>query len=279
MQSITFVGHKSLGGARMRGRDVAERLQQRGYDTQFYAWDELPSGKLGTVVIVKYWTPQIVELRKRCRLLIGDPLDCFSQTKPNAEPADFWRWYYKEVRPDIILSTSPACSETMQDCGARSVLAPHHADERIGTDWYDPNGPVVYAGGERFLGNELERIYDACNSIGKRFIARYDKDCWQVLKGASLSLCVRYGKERTALNLYCKPTVKVANASRAGIPIYATDDPAIYSLDSGNRIYLKGDGDSSRLLIDPEFRESLSVFPYPWTLDTHCELLRNLADA
>lgn len=275
--SIAFVGHKNLGGARMRGRDVAERLQQQGYDARFYSWEELPAGNLDTVVVIKYWTPQIIELRKHCRLLIGDPLDCFSQTKPNAEPTDFWRWYCKQVNPDIILSTSPACSETMEGCGDRVVLAPHHADERIGTDWYNPYGMVVYAGGQRFLGDQAPLISEACAKLGRKFCTAYDKDCWRLLQGAVLSLCVRFGKERTPLNLQCKPTVKVANAARAGVPVLATPDPAIWSL-VGQTIECRG-GDLDWFRDVLRGTSNQQPLDYPWTLDTHCELLRSLADA
>lgn len=252
----------------MRGRDVAARMGEH-----FADWHNVPQGPLDTVVCVKYWDPVIREIRKRCKRLIVDGLDCWSQTHPMWQPADFWQWVQTQTQCDLMLGCSPSAVESMQAAGCAAVCAPHHADERIGTDWYDADGPIVYAGGERFLGDERPRIEAACKALGREFVCRFDKDCWQALKGAALSLCVRFGKERTPLALIAKPTVKIANAARGRIPTLATMDSAITSLHPpGSSALFDGGWDNS-------IANGLACLPpiYPWTLDTHCTLIRKLA--
>lgn len=257
----------------MRGRTIAERM-----GATFKDWSQLPAGPLDTVVVVKYWTPQIRDLRKRCRLLCLDPLDCFTKTHPKMAPEQFWDWCYQETACDVMIATSPACERTMQSPHWRTVLSPHHADERIGIDWYDPDGPVVYAGGERFLGDERPRIEAACRELGREFVCRFDGECWKALKGAALSLCVRFGKERTRLNLECKPTVKVANAARAGLRVLSTRDSSIESLETDSIGFTNPDALSWGE--DIKWAMSDSWYPkYPWTVDTHCAVVRSLADA
>ncbi len=220
-----MIGRKGLGGVRMRGVDIAARLGVPFCDSR-----EIPPGKLGTVVVTKYWPENIREIRSRCERLILDPLDCWCQTNPTMRAQDFWRWCQLETDADMMVATTPSVEETMRGAGVSALYAPHHADQRIKPDWRDPRGPVVYAGGVRYLGQERDAIAAACRTLGREFIVRDDKDCWQALQGASVVISTRFGVERTPLNIWCKPGVKLANAARAGIPVLATRDPAIYSL-------------------------------------------------
>lgn len=223
--NAAIIGRSGLGGVVMRGIDVAQRLGIPFFDSRM-----LPPGRYGTLIIVKYWPDNIAEIRSRCDRMILDPLDCWCQTHPEMKPGQFWRWCKEQTRCDAMVSTSPAVSEMMQSAGISTMYAPHHADQRIGRDWYNPDGPVVYAGGGRYLGSEAKAIEQACKDIGRGFVLRQDSECWQALQGAALVLSCRFGPERTPLNIWCKPGVKIANAARAGIPVLATRDPAIYTL-------------------------------------------------
>lgn len=224
--TLTFIGRKGLGGVQMRGMQVARVL-----GATFHDWKSVPDNQFDTVVLVKYWDQeQIPSLRRACRNLILDPLDCWTQTRPDYRPADFWRWCQQQTQCDSMIATSPAMAESMADAGIQATVIPHHADPTIAPDWYERTGPVVYAGGSRFLGDAFKSIKDACNALGRGFIAREGRDCQNALQGASLTISVRLGDERTPLNVWCKPAVKVANAAAAGIPILCTDDPAITSL-------------------------------------------------
>lgn len=222
---FAIIGRSGLGGCRMRGADIAARIGIPFYDSR-----QLPPGKYDTLVICKYWPDNIEEIRSRCRRLILDPLDCWCQTFPLMRAQEFWKWCQEVTGADAMISTTPSVTETMQAAGITTYYAPHHADQRIGTDWRNPRGPVVYAGGVRYLGGEADRIAEACKAIGREFIVRDDKHCYEALRGASVVLSTRFGVERTPLNIWCKPGVKLANAARAGIPVLATRDPAIYTL-------------------------------------------------
>jgi hypothetical protein len=222
---LAFTGNSKLGGVQMRGRDVADRI-----GVPFVPLADAACLRFRTLVLVKYWPDNVSALRQQCDRLILDPLDCWTQTKPHAEPEAFWRWVAGQTGCDAMLATSPAVQATMALAGVATILAPHAADPRIASTLHDPSGPVVYAGGERFLGDQAPAIKAACKTLGRKFVARFDRDCWQALRGAALSLCVRFGEERSPLNLVGKPLVKVANAAAAGVPVLATPDPAIESM-------------------------------------------------
>lgn len=225
MIPFAIIGRSGLGGVRMRGIDIAARIGVPFFDSRM-----LPPGRYGTLIVVKYWPDNIREIRSRCERLILDPLDCWCQTQPQMKPQEFWRWCKAETRCDAMVATTPSVAETMKSSGVEVLYAPHHADQRIGTDWYNPDGPVVYAGGGRYLGSEAKAIEAACEIVGRKFVIRQDADCWQALEGAALALSCRFGPERTPLNIWCKPGVKLANAARAGIPVLATHDPAVFTL-------------------------------------------------
>jgi len=221
---IAFTG-KNIGGVRMRGVDVAERL-----GVPFININKLKlSDRFNTLVLVKYWDDPLL-LRRCCDQLIFDPLDCWSSTKPNAKPCDFWQWTRKLLQFDEIIATSPACLESMACLPESKVIGhmlPHHADLRVGPDWHNPNGPVVYAGGRRFISSALPQIESACKQLGRNLLLDHGRNCWRRLQGASLCLHLRLPPEDTLLNQYCKPQVKLENTAAAGLPILATCDPCV----------------------------------------------------
>jgi len=165
----------------MRGRDVAERLGVPFFDLR----DDFGPERWDAIILVKYFRKEAKRVRAACDLLIHDALDVFTQTKPLADPVDFWRWCQRQTGADMLVATSPACERLMQDAGATTLYAPHHADLRISRDWYSESGPVVYAGGERFLGDQHEAIMRACKRRGREFVTRFCREGWLALQGAS----------------------------------------------------------------------------------------------
>lgn len=278
MTNIAFTGRRALGGVKMRGVAVADKL-----GVPFVDLSEL-SGRYDTLVLVKYWThgrdhDYSKVLRRSCERLIFDPLDVFSSTKPLAEPSEFWRWCWKRLQFNDLIATSPACADSMVS-GVPSLmpepvqfhLLPHHADPRIGPDWYNPRGPVVYAGGLRFIQSALVEIQAACDRLGRRLLLDYNKDCWRRLQGAALALHLRLPPEDTPLNRYCKPQVKLENAAAAGLPCLATADPCVMSLDIPHIVAASGDffGDIRWSL------ENAAPLTNPVTLDHHCARMAQL---
>lgn len=262
MIPAAIIGRSEMGGVKMRGVDIAVRAGLQFFDSRM-----LPPGRYGTLIIVKYWPDNIREIRSRCDRLILDPLDCWCQTQPQMKPQEFWRWCKEQTGCDAMVATAPSVAETMKSCGVEVLYAPHHADPRVGTDWYNPDGPVVYAGGGRYLGSEVKAIEAACARLGRDFVSRQDADCWQALQGAALALSCRFGPERTPLNIWCKPGVKLANAARAGIPVLATHDPAVFTLCDVEMVTGDWEADIAAALKSPPCNA-------PHAIDDYANLLR-----
>lgn len=261
---LIMTGRSGLGGVKMRGVDIAARIGVPFYDSRTF-----PAGRHGTVIVTKYWPDNIREIRARCDRLILDPLDCWCQTQPMMRAMDFWRWCQEQTGADAMIATTPSVVETMRGAGIKTYYAPHHADQRVGTDWRDPQGPVVYAGGVRYLGQERAAIAEACRAIGREFVIDDGRDCWRALQGASVVLSTRFGVERTPLNIWCKPGVKLANAARAGLPVLATRDPAVFTLCETEII--TGDWEE-------DLRAAIASEPChaPHDLELYCDVLRGL---
>lgn len=261
---VAFVGRPKLGGVKMRGVAVARELGVPFIDSR----EIRASDRWDALVLVKYWDEHAATLRAACERLIFDPLDCWMQTKPYANPEAFWNWTWKQLRFDAIIGTSPACIETMEATPKRRFsvhLAPHHADPRVGPDWYDPNGPIVYAGGRQYIEAALPKLEKL-----PRMRFDFEKDAWKSLRGASLMLHVRLHPHDTPLNRHCKPQVKLENAAAAGLPILATDDPCVTSmLPTGYPVVRK---------IDDWFGNNPLPSPLcnPVTLADHCNRMREI---
>lgn len=265
MLPFAITGRRGLGSVQMRGVDVARMLGVPFFDLD----QDLP--EVDTLLIVKHWPRDVARLRSQCRRLILDPLDCFWRT-PAADPVPYWRSVFGQVGCDAMLATSPAAAALMRAAGVPEVLlAPHHADPRIGRDWHNPAGPVVYAGMRCFLGTEAPAIASACTRLGRSFVVNDRHDAWRSLQGASLALSPRLWRSRTPLNTHCKPAVKLANAARAGIPCLATPDPAITTLADVPTC----DGGENW---EPAIAAALTTPPptAQWTIEQHCELLLQL---
>ena len=227
MIELAFVGQRSLGGVQMRGVAVADALGVPFFDLK----DLRKADKIRTLILVKGHGRYAKDIRHSCERLIYDPLDAwFLSGREHDLPDVFWRWTHAQLAFDEIIATTPACAATMQDAlpGVPVHLAPHHADPTIRPS-YDPDGPVVYSGAKRYLGNELPAIKHACKTLGRKLVIESGKGPPKKLAGASLVLHVRMPPHDTPLNRWCKPQVKLENAAAAGCPILVSDHPCATS--------------------------------------------------
>lgn len=227
---IAFVGVKGLGGVVMRGQQPAYEL-----GVPCLGLHELKEhGKFDVLILVKYHREYGSLIRKRCNRLIYDPLDCWSSLKHwrHADPVEFWKWTRRELGYDEIIATSPACATVMQEAlpMVKVHMLPHHADRMVGPHWHDPDGPIVYAGGQRFLGDQMLAIEAGCRANLRELIVDIGRACEKSLKGSALCLHPRLAPEDSPLNRWCKPQIKLENCAAAGLPILATKHPCIYSL-------------------------------------------------
>lgn len=253
------LGPTSYGSYRMRGRPIAEAFGFREFNSRGTI---VPSGpRYDVALAVKCGVPPAV--RKHADRVIWEPLDLWfgNRRQSQLEPAEFFRRQYKINRfDDVIVST-----ETL-DAAARDSLpenvtvhfVPHHADPRIGLDWYDPDGPIVYAGGRDFVRGFVEGIEEAGERIGRRVVFDFQHHAWKSLRGASLVLAPRLNG-RSPMNLVGKPAVKLANASQAGIPALTTPDPAGSLFSDVRTLDVEGWRDPGRL--DLTLREALGDAP------------------
>lgn len=215
---VAIVGDTAFGGVRMRGIQIALQNHWEMIDIA----DFKPKSKYDVLILVKYAGGYANLLRENCHRLIFDPLDCWAGR--DEAPAEFWERLRDEVCFDDIIATSPACAATMP---GRVHLIPHHADVRVRPNKYDPAGPVVYIGDERYIRDGIQPIRAACEKLRRQLhIGTHPV----LLHGASVALAPRLGRSSTEISRTCKPCVKVENAAAAGVPVLATDDSAITSL-------------------------------------------------
>ena len=271
---IAFTGRSSLGGVQMRGMAVAEELGVEFIDVRKLK----PFHRFDVLVLVKYFSDSQTQLLRRCcDRLIYDVLDPWSSWKIHDKdvPKRFWSWVCHHLRLDDLIATSPACAKTMKKAPAQVHLLPHHADPRIRDGWYDPNGPIVYAGGERFIRNQFPQIESACRKIGKPFVMNTTNSGWQALHGASLCLHPRLPPHDLLLNKYCKPQIKSENAAAAGLPMLATDDPCVTSLRPDVVTWKPGDDWTERM------QSAIEAGPIrnPVSLEEHAKRIMQVLEA
>lgn len=220
---VAIVGNGRLGGVKMRGVAVANACGFDFIDLK----DVRQAGHYDTVVLVKYWADKAKLIRKMCDRLIFDPLDCFSSLGPHQAAETFWPATRRELGYDDIIATSNACSACMTMALKGMIpthVLRHHADPRIESNWYDPDGHVVYAGGIRYLGDHLTELSKACESLGSRYrlVVNDSRDPVPSLYGASIAIHLRMPPYDSPLHRWCKPQVKLENAAAAGLRCVAT---------------------------------------------------------
>ena len=224
-----LVGPRTFGTFQMRGQPIKEARDWPAWDNR----KEVTIDRRFDVGLAIKCDPPPV-MREMCDRLIMDVLDLWwsNHRLMKMEPARYWKSIYSQHRFDDLIATSPASQESMQLAlpGVPVQLVPHAADPRVRSDWYDPNGPIVYAGARVFVDKCRSVVTEAAKYIDKRIVWDYDHNAWRSLNGASLVLAIRMPPYNSMLNRIAKPQVKVANAAQAGIPVLCTDDPAIISL-------------------------------------------------
>jgi len=228
--SACVIGPLSFGSFQMRGKPIATELGLKVYNSRSKVRVDR---EYDVALVVKAGVPPVV--RKAAKRVIWEPLDLWWGDRKEAalDPEDWllrkWElWQFDE----IILSTigmKEAAEAALSSKGVIIHLVPHHADERVGLDWYDPAGPIVYAGMRDFVRPAIPAIEEAAAAIGRKVVFDFAHHAWQSLEGASLVLAPRLGL-RTKMNVIGKPTVKIANAAQAGIPVLATPDSSITDL-------------------------------------------------
>ena len=224
MTDATICGMASYGAVRMRGVAVAAAMGAPFADLKA----GVPSADV--VVLVKRCPEGVAaELRRSCRVLIWDPLD--SWISDNAQDVGYWSRMRDKLGFDVIVSTSPSCSDAMWASGARVHMLPHHADPRIG-HWVDPKGPVVYCGGMQYVMGAVKAIAAAAKAVGHEFLVHEGNEAWKGLKRAALCVHMRVAPHDYELNRLCKPQVKAENAMAARVPVVGMD-PCFSTLYNG----------------------------------------------
>lgn len=225
--SIAVAGPLDYGTFNLRGLPIHEKL-----DTDLLNIRHPPAKNYDVIILVKRvldsgFSPS-PEYRKKAGKLIFDPLDYWN-SKEKTLASRFWGRTFKQIQPDIVLATSPACLKAMSNntTNTRIELVPHQADPRIDDNWYDPSGPIVYIGDPRFIEKRRPIIREACDMM--RIPFKHSKDI-NDLKGARLVLALRLSPWQTDLNIKCKPQIKVENALAGGIPVLTTGHRAETSL-------------------------------------------------
>lgn len=213
---------RACGGFRMRGAAPAGLLGWKVVKPDQACGE---GAGVDAVVLVKYDDGTGSLIRRHCRVMVYDPLDAWMKANQKDDPGDFFFRRWQSMRFDAILAASPSSAEVMRAVlpeTVKVVLAPHHPDPLCVPDWYNPYGPVVYAGGPKYLGEAAtSRIASACRQLGRVFRLDDRKDAYG-LKGAAACIALREYPHDTPLNRLCKPQVKLANALACGIPALAS---------------------------------------------------------
>ncbi len=226
------VGPLSFGSYRMRGRPIVEAFGFREYNSR--AKIRL-NGRdtFDVALVVKAGVPPVI--RKAAKRLIWEPLDLWFEHREQAKqsPEEWIRKQHAANKFDeIIVSTIPMMEAADKIPGLVVHFIPHHADPRVGNDgtaWRNPSGPIVYSGHSYFVKGFEDSIRAAGKLIEREVILDHSHHSWKSLRGTSLVLAPRLAS-RHRMNLEGKPTVKLANASEAGIPALATPDEAVVTL-------------------------------------------------
>lgn len=227
-KSGVIFGPTSFGSYQMCGKPLAGVL---GFSEMNSRAKFKFERKVDVALVVKTGIP--APIRQKAKRVIWMPLDVWfaSGNAANMEPGEWFRRQHDVFRFDDVIVATPALQAAAEaELVKRQVrvhLVPHHADPRVGLDWRKADGPIVYSGQKDFIGDEgFAVLQQAARLIDREFRTAIG---FEVLEGAALVLAPRL-LLRTKLNVLGKPTVKLANAAQAGIPVLATDDPSITGL-------------------------------------------------
>lgn len=227
---IGVCGNPAYGSWQRRGAPLVDA----------FGWDQLavdqpvPREDYDCIILAKrnlrriHWFP--TNLRQACKYLILDPLDWWtSDEEQDPNPVNLWRHIYRLLEPDYVIATSSTCKATMIEGFPEHVRVfeiPHPCDPSISSGWYDPLGPVVYAGAEAPFEGLQDKFQSAIRRLDREFRIRYTSTDAGPLKGASLQVCMRNGIHMTPLNELCRPLIKLENAAAATMPVLCNGTPA-----------------------------------------------------
>lgn len=232
---VAVCGPRGYGSWRARGGGLANA----------HGWEILDCRKpiprdYDTIWVVKrrLGLPLPANLRDRCGRLIFDPLD-FWASPSSADPYSCWLRLWNQFRFDDLIATSPASQEAMQHglkgSAVQVHLLPHQCDGRIEPDWYDENGPLVYAGSRCFIGKYQNTLEEAARRLGRAIRFDYSQHhAWRSLKGAALQLCLRFPPHNCRWNRLHRPQIKLENSAAGGIPLLYNGHECEVSLHDGH---------------------------------------------
>lgn len=228
MPHYALIGPTGYGSFRFVGRPLAERLGCEVYDSR--SPFQLTSAHYRAICTLKADVSS--EVRRRCELLVYHPVDHWTSCgRASAmQPADYWRQQFDRNQFDVIVASTVAAAESMRAALPGSVrveFVPHPANPGVHPGGFDASGPVVYSGLRTFIAGGLAEITAACLAIGRPFVHSSSSNPSTILRGAALVLAPRLPPSDNPLNRVAKPTQKVENAIAAGLPLLATDCPAI----------------------------------------------------
>lgn len=228
---IAVAGREGMGGFEMRGRLIAALM---GWEVIPLVRGRTPKIKrYDAIVLVKYDLEHAIALRSSCGLLVWDALDAFSQWGKNNQAVPFWRHCAGRIPFDAIIATSPECEAVMREALPSHHVwhLPHSADPRVDPIDWSHDGDVVYWGGGQYIASGVPMIQRACKQLGRRFVLDESKGPWRASAPVSCVLHLRLPPTNSDVARRCKPQIKLANAAAAELPILATNDPCVTTLD------------------------------------------------
>lgn len=227
---IGVAGPLGWASFRIRGEPLAKMLGWKLIDVSKRIREHFD-----VIWLVKRKGNNYIHVRNHCDRLVFDPLD-FWHSPNGVNPSACWRRVYKDMPFDTIIATSPACwakmHESMKGTDVPVHMLPHQCDHRVSEHWYDPAGPVVYAGAGSFAKNYEPILTKACRVIGREYRPNYSQyHGWQGLQGAALVLAIRCGRSHNCrFTRFCKPQIKIENAAAMRCPVLCGGHPAEISL-------------------------------------------------
>jgi len=222
-------------------------------------------GKFDTIWVVKrrvgHSLPE--NLRASCDRLILDPLDYWA-SPTSADPYRCWRSFWDELPFDDLIATSPASQIVMREGLPETVsvhLLPHQCDPRIRREWYDPDGPIVYAGSRCFVSRVQKVLIEAGRILGREVRLDFRQHhAWRSLEGAALQICLRFPPHNGAWNRLHRPQIKLENSAAAGIPVIYNGHECETSLHPGHVVFDVAASGEVRQLADT-FRRAMESPP------------------
>lgn len=278
---VAVCGPRGYGSFRLRGNPLHNH----------YGWDMLHchvplERSYDTVYLVKRRLRRDLpeNLSQNCRRLIFDPLDFWSSpARLSTSIPVAWIGLWDRYRFHDIVATSPACYRTMRESlaprGVRVHLVPHHCDKRIKPDWYNPDGPIVYAGDRCYIGRYIDQIKHACDKIQREFLLAHGQHHSGLrLEGASLALCLRLPPHDSEFNRYCKPQIKLENAAAARLPVAYNGHPCEMSLRPNGHVIKPENLTTSRLATELLLALQAERFDNPFTEQQYVESIKKIVE-